>query len=81
MHQIVQINGWIVQIKPEQTHRFTWKFEKEKPQCKRGRGFHYNSEKITMVTAWSRALGFLRLIDRPLSLEGVYYLYRWVSIG
>jgi len=29
------------------------------------RAFQYNSEKITMVIAWSHTLGFLGLIDCP----------------
>jgi len=37
---------------------------------------HYNSEKITMVIASSHMLGFLRLVDHPVSLEGVSYLYK-----
>jgi len=28
-------------------------------------GFHYDSEKITMVIAWSHVLEFLGLIDHP----------------
>jgi len=45
-----------------------------------GRGFHYNSEKITMVIALSHALRFLGLINPPLLLEVIYYLYKWVFL-
>jgi len=48
-HQIVWINGWISEIKSEQTCRFTWK-PKRKKTAVQERGFHYNSDKITMVT-------------------------------
>ena len=34
------------------------------------RGFHYNSEKITMVISLSHALGFLSLFDPPLLVGG-----------
>ena len=45
------------------------------------RGFRYNSEKITMVIASSNVLRFLGLIDRPpLSMEGISYLNKWVSL-
>ena len=39
------------------------------------KGFHYNSEKITMVAVWSHALGLLALIDPSPLIGGVYYLY------
>ena len=49
-------------------HRYV-KTRKEKIMVQERR-FHYNSEKIILVTAWSHALGLLGLIDRPPSLEG-----------
>jgi len=54
----------------------TWK---GKSRFKRGRRFHYNSEKITIIAAWFRALGFWGWLIVPLLLKGVYYLYRWLS--
>jgi len=62
--QIIRVNGWISEIKPELTHRFTWKPERKKI-TETKRGFHYNSEKNTMVIVWSDTLEFLGLIDRP----------------
>jgi len=49
MHQNLEINNEIREIEPELTPRFKWKPEKKNTERDRERGFHYNSEQITMV--------------------------------
>jgi len=53
-----------------------WKPEKKKNHGEQEGEFHYNSEKITIVIAWSYALGFLGLIHCPPSCWSGSTIYK-----